>query len=140
MYYPTILIRIRSATDPTPHHIRHPKKIRIRNRIRVISAPLHIRQKNTDADVVNVLSDPIRSAFIPTRSGLAWVHRCACRWWVGGRPADGVTRQPRPRGSGDTVGARHGLVANVGGAHLRAANAAPQAAASSVGELHAQGR
>jgi hypothetical protein len=26
IYYPTILIRIRSVTDPTPHQIRHPKK------------------------------------------------------------------------------------------------------------------
>jgi hypothetical protein len=44
-----------SAPDPTS------EKIRICNRIPVISAPLHIRQKNMDADVVKILSDPIRS-------------------------------------------------------------------------------
>jgi hypothetical protein len=42
MYYLIILIRIRSDTDPTPHHIRHQKKICICNRIRVISTSLHI--------------------------------------------------------------------------------------------------
>jgi hypothetical protein len=44
-----------SAPDPTS------EKIRICNRIPVISTPLHIRQKNMDADVVKILSDPIRS-------------------------------------------------------------------------------
>jgi hypothetical protein len=44
MYYPTILIRIRSDTDLTPHHIRYPKKS-VHNRICVISALLHMRQK-----------------------------------------------------------------------------------------------
>jgi hypothetical protein len=53
---------------------------------------------------------------------------------------DGVTLQPRPGGSGDTAGARLGLVADVGGARLRAVNAALQAVASSVEELHAHGR
>jgi hypothetical protein len=47
----------RSDSAPYPTS----EKIRIYNRIRIISAPLHIRQKNMDADVVKVLSDPIRS-------------------------------------------------------------------------------
>jgi hypothetical protein len=59
MYYPTILIPIRSDSDPTPHHIRHPKKSSS-----VTASVCNIRSaphptKNMDADVVKVLSDPI---------------------------------------------------------------------------------
>jgi hypothetical protein len=74
MYYLIILIRIRSDTDPTPHHIRHQKKICICNRIRVISTSLHIWQKNMDVNMVKVLSDSTRSAFIPSCHSLQdWV-------------------------------------------------------------------
>jgi hypothetical protein len=54
---------LHNRSDSAPYPTS--KKIRIRNRIRVISAPLYIRQKNMNANVVKVLSDPIRSAFIP---------------------------------------------------------------------------
>jgi hypothetical protein len=56
------LLRNRSDSAPYPTS----EKIRIRNRIRVISAPLHIRQKNMDVgvDVVKdylIRSDPLSS-------------------------------------------------------------------------------
>jgi hypothetical protein len=70
MYYPTILIRIPSATDPTPHHIRHPKKPHPCN---IRSAPHPT--KNMDADVVKILSDLIRSAFTPSCQW-SWKYSC----------------------------------------------------------------
>jgi hypothetical protein len=54
---------LRNRSDSAPYPIS--EKICIRNRIRAISTPIHIRQKNMDADEVKVFSDPLLSLASP---------------------------------------------------------------------------
>jgi hypothetical protein len=72
MYYPTIFYPcpIQQRSDSTPFLTS--KRICICNRICVISAPLHIRQKNMDVDVENDLFDPLSSLPITSQSQAQW--------------------------------------------------------------------
>jgi hypothetical protein len=72
---------LRHRSDSAPYLAF--EKIRIRNCIHVISAPLHIRQKNMDEDVVKVLFDPIhfhpstevQPKLLGVHAGLSWSRK-----------------------------------------------------------------